>query len=145
MKRRRAREYALQFLFQSDFGDGKHRKNNLKQFLSEKENDPEVKNFASEIINGTISALDEIDSVIKKTAEHWVLERMAAVDRNILRFAVYELLYCNDIPSAVTINEAIEIAKKYSTSESAAFINGILDKIAKKTKTKQKAASCITQ
>lgn len=145
MKRRRAREYALQFLFQSDFGDGKHRKNNLKQFLSEKENDPEVKNFASEIINGTISALDEIDSVIKKTAEHWVLERMATVDRNILRFAVYELLYCNDIPSAVTINEAIEIAKKYSTSESAAFINGILDKIAKKTKTKQKAASCITQ
>lgn len=145
MKRRRAREYALQFLFQSDFGDGKHRKNNLKQFLSEKENDPEVKNFASEIINGTISALDEIDSVIKKTAEHWVLERMAAVDRNILRFAVYELLYCNDIPSAVTINEAIEIAKKFSTSESAAFINGILDKIAKKTKPKQKATSCTTQ
>ena len=145
MKRRRAREYALQFLFQSDFRDGKHRKNNLKQFLSEKENDPEVKNFASEIINGTISALDEIDSVIKKTAEHWVLERMAAVDRNILRFAVYELLYCNDIPSAVTINEAIEIAKKYSTSESAAFINGILDKIARKTKPKQKATSCITQ
>lgn len=70
---------------------------------------------------------------------------MAAVDRNILRFAVYELLYCNDIPSAVTINEAIEIAKKFSTSESAAFINGILDKIAKKTKPKQKATSCITQ
>jgi len=129
----------LQFLFQSDFGDKDHRKNNLKQFLSDKENDPEVKKFASEIIDGTLSMLDEIDSVIKKAAENWVLERMAAVDRNILRFAVYELLQRKDIPPAVTINEAIEIAKKYSTLESAAFINGILDKIAQKAKPKQKA------
>ncbi|MFA4828200.1 MAG: transcription antitermination factor NusB [Thermodesulfovibrionales bacterium] len=139
MKRRKAREYVLQFLFQSDFGDKDHRKNNLKQFLSDKENDPEVKKFASEIIDGTLSMLDEIDSVIKKAAENWVLERMAAVDRNILRFAVYELLQRKDIPPAVTINEAIEIAKKYSTLESAAFINGILDKIAQKAKPKQKA------
>ena len=129
----------LQFLFQSDFGDKDHRKNNLKQFLSDKENDPEVKKFASEIIDGTLSMLDEIDSAIKKTAENWVLERMAAVDRNILRFAVYELLQRKDIPPAVTINEAIEIAKKYSTLESASFINGILDKIAQKAKPKQKA------
>ncbi len=129
----------LQFLFQSDFGDKDHRKNNLKQFLSDKENDPEGKKFASEIIDGTLSMLDEIDSVIKKAAENWVLERMAAVDRNILRFAVYELLQRKDIPPAVTINEAIEIAKKYSTLESAAFINGILDKIAQKAKPKQKA------
>ncbi|MEK6651453.1 MAG: transcription antitermination factor NusB [Nitrospirota bacterium] len=139
MKRRKAREYVLQFLFQSDFGDKDHRKNNLKQFLSDKENDPEVKKFASEIIDGTLSMLDEIDSAIKKTAENWVLERMAAVDRNILRFAVYELLQRKDIPPAVTINEAIEIAKKYSTLESASFINGILDKIAQKAKPKQKA------
>jgi len=139
MKRRKAREYALQFLFQSDFGDKDHRKNNLKQFLSDKEKDPEVKKFASEIIDGTLSMLDEIDSVIKKAAENWVLERMAAVDRNILRFAVYELLQRKDIPPAVTINEAIEIAKKYSTLESASFINGILDKIAQKAKPKQKA------
>ncbi len=129
----------LQFLFQSDFGDKDHRKNNLKQFLSDKENDPEVKKFASEIIDGTLSMLDEIDSAIKKAAENWVLERMAAVDRNILRFAVYELLQRKDIPPAVTINEAIEIAKKYSTLESASFINGILDKIAQKAKPKQKA------
>ncbi|MEK6581024.1 MAG: transcription antitermination factor NusB [Nitrospirota bacterium] len=139
MKRRKAREYVLQFLFQSDFGDKDHRKNNLKQFLSDKENDPEVKKFASEIIDGTLSMLDEIDSAIKKAAENWVLERMAAVDRNILRFAVYELLQRKDIPPAVTINEAIEIAKKYSTLESASFINGILDKIAQKAKPKQKA------
>ena len=87
MKRRKAREYALQFLFQSDFGDKDHRKNNLKQFLSDKDKDPEVRKFASEIIDGTLSMLDEIDSAIKKAAENWVLERMAAVDRNLLRFA----------------------------------------------------------
>jgi len=139
MKRRRAREYALQFLFQSDFRDGNHKKNNLKQFLSEKEKDPEVKKFAKEIIEGTLSMLDEIDSLIKKAAENWVLDRMAAVDRNILRCAVYELIQRKDIPPAVTINEAIEIAKKYSTLESASFINGILDKIAQKAKPKQKA------
>lgn len=139
MKRRRAREYALQFLFQSDFRDGNHKKNNLKQFLSEKEKDPEVKKFAKEIIEGTLSMLDEIDSLIKKAAENWVLDRMAAVDRNILRCAVYELIQRKDIPPAVTINEAIEIAKKYSTLESASFINGILDKIARKAKPKQKA------
>ncbi len=140
MKRRKAREYVLQFLFQSDFRDKNHRKNNLKQFWADKEKDPEVTKFASDIIEGTLSTLDEIDSVIKKAAEHWVLQRMAAVDRNILRFAVYELLYRKDIPPAVTINEAIEIAKKYSTSESASFINGILDKIARNIKKKQKAS-----
>jgi len=132
MKRRQAREYVLQFLFQSDFR-GENPRNNLKQFWTDKrEIDPEVKKFALEIIEGTLSMLNDIDSEIKKAAEHWVLQRMASVDRNILRFSVYELLYRKDIPPAVTINEAIEIAKKYSTSESAAFINGILDKIAKK-------------
>ncbi len=139
MKRRRAREYALQFLFQSDFIDKKQIKNNLKQFWADKEKDPEIKKFANDIIEGTLSMLDEIDPLIKKAAENWVLDRMAAVDRNILRCAVYELIQRKDIPPAVTINEALEIAKKYSTLESASFINGILDKIAKKAKPKQKA------
>ncbi|MBI4684078.1 MAG: transcription antitermination factor NusB [Nitrospirae bacterium] len=131
MKRRKAREYVLQFLFQSEFTDKERIKNGLKQFWAGKESDPEIKKFASEIIKGTLSMLEDIDSVIKKAAEHWVLERMVAVDRSILRFAVYELLQRTDIPPAVTINEAIEIAKKYSTVESASFINGILDKIAR--------------
>lgn len=128
MKRRLAREYVLQYLFQLEFRN-KNYSDSVSDFLS-KEKDPEVKKFASDIIKGTISMLDEIDLAIKNIAEHWEIERMAAVDRNILRFAAYELLYRNDIPPAVTINEAIEIAKKYSTSESATFINGILDKIA---------------
>ena len=131
MRRRKAREYALQFLFQSDFGDKGDIGRSLKQFWVDKEKDDEVKKFATEIIKGTLSGLDEIDATINKSAEHWVLQRMAAVDRNILRFAVYEILHRKDIPSAVTINEALEIAKKYSSSESAPFINGLLDKIAK--------------
>jgi N utilization substance protein B len=82
-------------------------------------------------VQGTIDNLEQIDRVIIEAAEHWEMERMAAVDRNILRFAVYEILYRNDIPSAVTINEALEIAKKYSSLESVPFINGLLDKIAR--------------
>jgi N utilization substance protein B len=139
MKRRRAREYALQFLFQSDFSSKDQAGENLKQFLAENEKEPEVTAFALKIFQGTLSILNEIDSIIEKAAENWVLKRIAAVDRNILRFAVYEFLRCDDIPAAVTINEAIEIAKKYSTIESSAFINGILDDIAKKTTTGQKA------
>jgi N utilization substance protein B len=86
--------------------------------------------FARELVSGTLNHLDEIDSVVQEAAEHWKMERMAAVDRNILRCAVYEILYRKDIPPAVTINEALEIAKKYSSLESSSFINGLLDKIA---------------
>lgn len=138
MKRRLAREYVLQFLFQREFRGKNNSKNDLKQFLSD-EKDDAVKKFVERLVRGTINSLDEIDAVIKSAAEHWMLQRIAAVDRNILRSAVYELLHCADIPPAVTINESIEIAKKYSTLESAAFINGILDKIAKQAPAKQTA------
>jgi N utilization substance protein B len=127
MKRRRAREYALQILFEMDFKDGAA---DIENFWRDKEEEKEVVEFASAIVSGTLRNLDVIDSAIKRTAEHWVPDRMAAVDRNILRASVFELLFRDDIPSAVTINEALEIAKKYSSSESAAFINGILDRVA---------------
>jgi N utilization substance protein B len=131
MKRRKGREYAFQFLFQFDFTGKAPDKRDFEQFWMDKDGDPEVKKFAEDIVYGTISHLEEIDSTIEKAAENWVLERMAAADRNILRSAAYELLYRKDIPSAVTINEAIEIAKRFSTGDSAPFINGILDTIAK--------------
>jgi N utilization substance protein B len=131
MRRRRAREYALQILFQIDFRGREVSGNDFDDFWLDKDVTGDVKKFAEEIVRGTIESLDEIDSWIEKVAENWVLRRMAAVDRNILRFAAYEILYRKDIPSAVTINEAIEIAKKFSSSESAPFINGILDKLAK--------------
>lgn len=140
MKRRKAREYALQFLYGIDFIKtdipvdkiSDKIKERLRIFWEEAgEQNQETKSFAEEIIFGTISNIEKIDSLIKNVTEKWSLERMACIDRNILRFATYELLFRRDIPPVVTINEAIEIAKKYSTSESTAFINGILDKIAK--------------
>jgi N utilization substance protein B len=131
MKRRRAREYALQILFQIDFKGKEVNNKDLAEFWSDKQESEDVKKFAEDLVRGTIKNLDNIDSRIEKVAENWVLKRMAAVDRNILRFAAYEILYRKDIPSAVTINEALEIAKKFSSSEAAPFINGILDRLAK--------------
>ncbi len=131
MKRRKAREYALQMLFQIDFKIEKLENRDLEAFWSDKKENTEVKKFAEELVRGTVNKLNNIDSVIGKAAENWVVQRMSAVDRNILRFAAYEILYMKDIPYAVTINEAIEIAKKFSSGESAPFINGVLDRIAK--------------
>ncbi|MBF0328906.1 MAG: transcription antitermination factor NusB [Nitrospirae bacterium] len=144
MKRRKSREYALQFLYRIDFLDDTSNNavsdaqiNNdmyaaVNTFWHETgEKDPHIKSFAEDIIKGTIKHLGDLDKLIQEVAEHWKLSRIASVDRNILRAAVYELLHRKDIPSAVTINEALEIAKKYSTAESASFINGILDKISK--------------
>lgn len=131
MKRRKGREYAFQLLFRCDFTGKDPDRTDLDEFWTDKDGDAEIREFTEDIVYGTIRHLSDIDAAIRKAAENWVLERMAAADRNILRFAIYELLYRRDFPSTVTINEAIEIAKKYSTNESASFINGILDKIAK--------------
>jgi N utilization substance protein B len=131
MKRRKAREYALQILFQVDFTKKEINNKDIEEFWSDKKEKKNVKEFTEDIVRGTLNRLDEIDAVIEKVAENWLLKRMAAVDRNILRSAAYEILYKKDIPSAVTINEAIEIAKKFSSTESAPFINGILDRLAK--------------
>jgi transcription antitermination protein NusB len=131
MKRRRGREYVLQFLYQIDFTGRRPEREEFYKFWEGKNEDAEVREFTEDIVNGTLNHLQEIDSALGAATEHWVIERMAAVDRNILRGAIYELFYRLDIPSTVTINEAIEIAKKYSAHESAFFINGILDNIAK--------------
>lgn len=130
MKRRRAREYALQILFQIDFKGKEIASKDFEAFWSDKDLSEDIKKFTEELVKGTLQRLEKIDSRIEMVAENWILNRMAAVDRNILRLAAYEILYRKDIPLAVTINEAIEIAKKFSTSEAAPFINGILDKLA---------------
>jgi N utilization substance protein B len=131
MKRRQAREYALQILFQIDFTEKKLGRRELDEFWFDKKENREIRKFAEELVKGTLEKLEDIDALIEKLAENWILGRMAAVDRNILRFAAFEILYRGDIPSAVTINEALEIAKKYSSSESAPFLNGVLDRLAK--------------
>ena len=127
--RRKAREYALQILFQFDMTQ--NREGLTERFWRQRKVIPAVRDFANLLVEGVLKNLDEIDAMIQKYTQHWSLGRMAIVDRNILRFAIYEILYMEDIPAKVTINEAIEITKRYADKDSGAFINGILDKIVK--------------
>ena len=127
-KRTRARELALQYLYQVDLV-GADVPEGAEAFLREEERDAETRKFALRLLTGTVAHRDEIDAVIQQVAQNWEISRMAVVDRNVLRIAAYELLHCEDIPPKVAINEAIEIGKRYSTQNSGAFINGILDKI----------------
>lgn len=133
-KRRKAREYTLQILFQINLGPDKFSDKLLKEFWETNPSSDDVKEYTNSIVKGTIENLAQIDKIITDLAENWSLSRMASVDRNILRFATYELIYRPEIPSTVIINEAIEIGKKYGTEESGPFINGILDKVAKEVR-----------
>lgn len=125
--RRQARELALQMLFQIDFN--RDQGGTSASFWEERTDLPQVKAFADLLAQGVLRHLPEIDKTIEKFTQHWSPERMAAIDRNILRFSIFELLYLKEIPPKVTINEAIEIAKKYGAEDSGAFVNGILDRI----------------
>ena len=127
-KRTRAREVALQFLYQLDLR-GDDLLDEAKTFIRGEERDAETARFAQRLIEGTFEHWEEIDATIQGVAQNWNIARMAVVDRNVLRLATYELLHCADIPPKVAINEAIELGKRYSTQNSGAFINGILDKI----------------
>lgn len=128
-KRTQAREYALQIIYQRDLNPEPPEV--LLQIFWETNTfaPPEVREYTERLVQGTFLHLDEIDSVISKYAEHWEIHRMAVVDRTILRFATYELLYVEEVPPKVVINEAVNIAKKFSQEESGKFVNGILDKI----------------
>jgi len=127
-KRTRARELGLQFLYQIDLlGQGVLE--DLDNFLRAEEKDAETCRFARRLVQGAHEHHAQIDAEIQGVAQNWQISRMAVIDRNVLRLAAYELLFCDDIPPKVAINEAIELGKRYSTSNSGAFINGILDKI----------------
>ena len=130
-KRRKAREVALQLLYQLDVQGESHPEPHLPEFWTRHPVDPEVREFAEILIRGTKLHEPKIDEIISQYAEHWELDRMAVVDRNILRQGVFELLWTEDVPPKVAINEALEVAKKFSTHESSRFINGILDRIHK--------------
>ena len=126
--RRTARECALQMLYEFDVG--KHSQEEILETFWQMNEQPErVREFAAQLFQGSVGRLREIDSLIQRYAKNWRLSRMAAVDRNILRLAVYEFLSDCCTPGTVVINEALEIAKKFSTHESAQFVNGILDSI----------------
>jgi N utilization substance protein B len=152
-KRREARERAVQFLFQYDLNPPEQLAAALDQFWETQRaaaiaedkgtahwgqpvelapptaDEAAVRLFADPLIQGTLEHRDEADAIIRKHAKNWELHRIAAVDRNILRLAIYEMLHREDIPPVVSINEAVDIAKKFSTQDSGKFVNGILDKI----------------
>lgn len=128
--RRKAREHALKLLFQVEF-NAQSLPSVLPAYWAENPSPEEVLRFTEELCSGTLTNLAEIDASLESHSTNWKLSRMASVDRNLLRLATFELLHEKEIPPSVTINEALEIAKRYGTEESASFINGILDKIAK--------------
>jgi N utilization substance protein B len=128
--RRKARELAMQMLFQWELG-GHSPEHVVSSFLHAQRIDPEVEAFARSLFEGTVSEVEALDHRVREQAEHWRLERMAAVDRNLLRVALYELLHFPETPPAVVINEALEIARRFSGKDSVEFINGVLDAIRK--------------
>ena len=127
-KRTRARELALQALYQLDI-QGEEFAPEVAGFLGDEETDEETVEFALALVRGVALEREEVDSRISGVAQNWDISRMAVIDRNVLRMATYELLFREEIPPKVSINEAIELGKRYSTANSGAFINGILDKI----------------
>lgn len=130
-ERRKARENALQILFQLEFSTNDCEEV-IEEYWKDKKAAKKTKDYANWLVKGVISSKDKIDNIIESTSEHWRLSRMATVDRNVLRIAVFELLYEHDVPHPIIINEAIEITKKFSTEEAGYFVNGLLDSIRKK-------------
>ena len=128
VNRKVAREMAVRFLFQIEF-----QKNNIKEqvenFIDSVEIEDYDKDYFLEIINGVINSLKEIDEIIESKAKGWTIERMAKMDLPILRVAIYEMKHREDIPVGVSINEAVELAKKFGTDDSSRFINGLLGQV----------------
>jgi N utilization substance protein B len=127
--RSQCREWALQFLYQAEFVGSRSRED-LDRFWGHFHPEgPGAPAYLSELVAGVASHQEELDALIVRFSEHWRLERMTVVDRNLLRLASFELLYQAKVPPKVVINEAVEIAKRYGSEDSGAFINGILDQI----------------
>ena len=127
-KRRSSRELALKFLYQFELNEG-DLDEQIKLFLERNSSQEGVENFMKELVMSLVSKMKEVDEIIQKYSDHWVLDRMTVIDRNILRIGTCELLFNFSTPPKVVINEAIDIAKKYGNEDSPEFINGILDKV----------------
>ena len=127
-KRRSSRELALKFLYQFELNGG-DLDEQIKLFLERNSSQEDVANFMKELVVSLIDKMEEIDEIIQKFSDHWILDRMTVIDRNILRMGTCELLFNFSTPPKVVINEAIDIAKKYGNEDSPEFINGILDKV----------------
>lgn len=130
-KRRKARESTLQILFQLEFDDSGQDKV-VESFWRNRKVSEEIAKYTQFLVAGILAHRERIDRLIQAVSANWRLDRMAIVDRNVLRIAVFELLYEESVAPAIVINEAIEVAKKYSSEEAATFVNGILDAARKK-------------
>ena len=128
--RHEARQWAVQVLFQRDFNHGELA-DALAEFWLERKPSARARGFAETLVRGVEQHRAELDELLQRYAENWNVKRMGAVDRNVMRAALYEMLYCPDIPPVVTINEAVEMAKEFSGMESGKFVNGILDRARK--------------
>ena len=131
-KRRVARELALKFLYQSEFNLD-DLETQIEQFCERSGTQAEIIDFMRVLVEKVFAQVEEIDMLLKKFSDHWTLDRMSMVDRSILRLGICELVFETSTPPKVAINEAVEIAKKFSTEDSPDFINGILDKVYKET------------
>ncbi|GAB4142657.1 MAG: transcription antitermination factor NusB [Planctomycetota bacterium] len=132
-RRTRAREVALQFLYQFDLRrealDAGNLAETAERIREASGGDQEIASFALRLVQGTMSRRDDLDKHLRSVTRNWDLRRMATIDRNVLRMAIYEMTHCPDVPPKVAINEAIELAKKFSTANSGGFVNGILDRV----------------
>ena len=126
-RRSRAREIVLQVLYQNDLNPGRPAAE-TERFLRTRLQAPDLVEFAGKLVDGVWRNQAELDQVLSQTADNWTLDRMAATDRSLLRMGAYEILYTNT-PGRVAINEAVELAKRYGTRQSAQFVNGILDRL----------------
>jgi N utilization substance protein B len=126
--RRKSREFVLQVLYQLDITK-KDAQKTLTQFQDYFSGNKERDDFMERLVLGVLEHCKEIDRLIEKYSENWRLDRMNIIDRAILRMAIFELLYCEEIPPKVTLNEAIELGKRFGSEDSGSFINGILDRI----------------
>lgn len=130
-QRSKGRSLALQYLYQMDIRKEVSSHETLIEFFENMEVDMELTQFASKLLEGVSTNKEKIDEMIASCLTNWDITRISAVDRNILRIACYELIYCPDVPSRVAVNEAIELGKNFGSKESGGFINGVLDKILK--------------
>lgn len=129
--RREAREWAVQLLFELDVNPPDDSETVFQNFWAGQGSDSTQQAFAESLVRGVRERIDEIDAVVQGFAEHWDIRRMGIVERNVIRLAVYEMMHCPDIPPVVSINEAVDLAKYFSASESGRFVNGILDRVCK--------------
>ncbi len=128
-RRSRGREVALQVLYQVEQNPGMPVAE-VHQFINRRTlGEPRLVEFTTALVGGVREHQPSIDAMIQQVAENWRIDRMAAIDRNILRLGAYEVLFCSEVPAKVAINEALELAKRYSTSQSSRFVNGILDRV----------------